>query len=163
MEAGGSVVLLVLECVDDVEACDPCEDHGGDGVDRGCCGECLWVDGDGGGDGAESEGGAEGDVAEECEAFGEGVEGDECECWCAEDERPGVLEEGVEGCGEGDEEECGGDCEGCGVFSGETSCGDGAVDCSWVVCVEVCVSPSVDEHGPCSCGDHAEYDECELG
>ena len=93
-------MLFVLERVDDVEAGDPCEDHGGDGVDRGRCGERLWVDGDGRGDGAESEGGAEGDVAEECEAFGEGVEGDECECWCAEDERPGVLEEGVEGCGE---------------------------------------------------------------
>lgn len=155
-------MLFILEGVDDVEACDPCEDHGGDGVDRGRCDECLRVDCDCGCDRAECEGGAECDVAEDCEAFGEGVEGDESERWRAEDERPGVLEEGVEGCGERDEEECGGDREGCGVFSGEAACGDCAVLCSWIVCVEVCVSPSVDEHGPCSCGDHAEYDECEL-
>jgi len=50
-----AVMVEVLECVDDVEACDPEEDHCGQREYCGGIEKKLRIDGDGGGDGGGGE------------------------------------------------------------------------------------------------------------
>ena len=157
----GAVVVEVLEGVDDVESCDPEEDHQRDGEHGGGGWEHAWVDGDHGGDGGRGEGASQEDVAEECESFGEGVEPDPCEdggCELGGD--PVVVEESESGGGD-DEGECGYCQQEEAVSFGERAAREGAAFGSFVFCVEVRISDAVDEHGPCACEDHAEDDECE--
>jgi len=162
VEAGGLVVLEVLQRVDDVKAGDPEHDERGDAPDRGRGGEVRRVDGDDGGDGAERQRGTEEEVAECGEAFGVAVERDEPEHGDAEVGRPRVAKQGPERGGEDAEDECRAERDEPAVAGGEAAAGDGAAFGARVVGVEFVVGEAVDEHRPCPGGNHARDDEREL-
>lgn len=155
------VVFEVLECVDDVEAGDPEQDHDRDGVDLGCVLDERWVDRDCCGDGGCGECAAEEDMAEEGEAFGEGVEPDPDKDGDGEESgEPVVVEESEACCGK-DESGGASEEEEVAVADGEFAACEGAALGSGVCGVELCVCDAVDEHGPCPCEDHGEDDEWE--